>query len=249
MDDALTRLHTAAKPLLARVDATLSSHGAPPDHPVWPLLRRCGLLPGDAVADMVAWEPEPLCERARLLRTHREGCSAIDTLLRRPSTWEGSAAATFAARLESTRSEHDTLAANTATLARHLEELADWTVHARNRLAHTLAHTLASTQSLTLTTQATATAATATTTTAGFIGSTPTPSPQPANTPAHSLLPTALATSAADVATELLTVVDHFWQGALEISEAWSARLDTTIPPPAFIAPIPHTPPTLRVDL
>jgi hypothetical protein len=47
--DALSRLEPVARPLLQQVDEVLLRAGAPGDHEIWPLLRRVGVTPGDAV--------------------------------------------------------------------------------------------------------------------------------------------------------------------------------------------------------
>ena len=44
--DALARLAPVARPLLRDVDDALATLGAPPEHPVWALLRRVGATPG-----------------------------------------------------------------------------------------------------------------------------------------------------------------------------------------------------------
>jgi len=48
MMDLLDRVTGPAADLLARVDDGLLAEGAPAGHPIWPLLRRAGALPGDA---------------------------------------------------------------------------------------------------------------------------------------------------------------------------------------------------------
>lgn len=199
--DSLATLHVEASPLLGRVDATLAQCGAPADHAIWPLLRRRGLLPGDAVTNVVAWSAEPLRERAQLMRLHCGRCVRVDGLLRGSSGWEGAAGTTFDARVEATCREHDVLAHNAQTLAGYLEELADWIARGRMRLAHALATVLTSAQSVTLKTQA-----------------------GPAQVTAA-----IRAQASADIGAEVLGEVDLFWVGAVELSHSWSSRLEAEV--------------------
>lgn len=201
--DGLVEIHTEAASMLDCVDASLTRHGAPAEHRIWPLLRRRGLLPGDAVASVVAWTPGPLLERALLLRVHRERCLEVDGMLQGRSDWEGAAGDVFEARLSTTRNEHDAFTMNTATMADYLEDLADWIARGRVRLAHRLATVLVSAQSVTL----------------KVGGATDVQAP------------TARADAAADIGAELLADVDQFWAGALELSHGWSGRLrlETTL--------------------
>ena len=71
--DVLDRIHPAASALLDRIDATLIAAGAPPDHPVLPLLRRVGALPGDVVAQLAAVTADPLIAAGDALRRQSEG--------------------------------------------------------------------------------------------------------------------------------------------------------------------------------
>jgi len=149
--DALARLRAAAGRLLAVVDETLARHGAPEHHPIWPLLRAAGLLPGDAVAGVEALPLEVLRQRSALMRAHHERGSGVDDLLAAPSGWEGAAADAAAARLESARAGVGVLAANAGVLADLLADLAAWGAEARTRLARTLAKVLTSAEAVDLT--------------------------------------------------------------------------------------------------
>lgn len=149
--DALIRMHAEAGGLLGRVDLSLTRHGAPEGHQIWPLLRSRGLLPGDAVANVAAWGPEPLRERAELLQEHRERCSEIEYLLRVRTDWEGMAGAAFAARLDATRASQDLLASSACFIADYLEDLAAWVARGRLSLAYRLGAVLSSAEAVTLT--------------------------------------------------------------------------------------------------
>lgn len=66
--DPLDHLAEVAHELLTGVDATLGRAGASQDHPIWPLLRRLGTLPGAAVDAVAALRPAPLAAAGTALR-------------------------------------------------------------------------------------------------------------------------------------------------------------------------------------
>ena len=92
--DALDRLAAPARELLSRVDGMLTRIGAPEDHPLWPLVRRLRVLPGDAVAALAAVEPAPLSAAGPALRT-LSGQYAQPRAT--PPDWAGPAAEAFTA--------------------------------------------------------------------------------------------------------------------------------------------------------
>ena len=151
VSDPLGRLRQEAARLLAVVDETLARCGAPDHHPIWPLLRAVGLLPGDAVTEVVALSLEAFRERADLLRSHHERCAGVGDLVRAPSGWEGAAAEAAGAQLESARAGLGMLAAHAGVLASLLADLAEWAGQGRGRLARTLAKVLTSAQAVELT--------------------------------------------------------------------------------------------------
>ncbi|WP_155368963.1 hypothetical protein [Catellatospora vulcania] len=95
--DALTRLHRGTTGLLARVDGCLTRWGAPEGHPVWPLLRRTGALPGDAVAGLAGWSVQPWLEQRDSLRLQLAEAQVIGERLARVPAWDGRAGDAFAA--------------------------------------------------------------------------------------------------------------------------------------------------------
>lgn len=216
--DGLVKLHSAASGMLDRIDATLTRHGAPAEHAIWPLLRRRGMLPGDAVANVAAWEPKQLLERATLCRSQRARCAEVGGLLRGHAGWDGTAGAAFEARLSVVRDEHEAFTRDAQTLADYLEDLAGWIVRGRWRLAHQLATVLVSAQSVALKVD---------------IG-------------AKVMTPVTRARAAADLGAEVLSEVDRFWVGALDLSHAWSGRLGVKVTA-AAAAPLPDH--RLRVEL
>lgn len=151
MNDPLARLHEASARLLAMVDETLVQCGAPDRHPIWPLLRSVGLLPGDAVTEVQALSLEAFAERAGLMRSQHDRGSSVDDLLRAPAGWEGAAAEAAAAKLESTRAGLRALTANAGVLADLMQDLAELGERGRARLARTLAKALTSAQTVELT--------------------------------------------------------------------------------------------------
>ncbi|HZN16793.1 MAG TPA: hypothetical protein VFB84_01120 [Micromonosporaceae bacterium] len=93
--DALEQLAPTAAELLVRVDATLAGCGAPPGHRVWPLLRRVGALPGEAVAALAELPTGPLAAAAEPLRhlagEYAQECMAVPGEL----AWRGAGAESF----------------------------------------------------------------------------------------------------------------------------------------------------------
>jgi hypothetical protein len=149
--DALVRLQEASMGLLGRVDRVLALHGAPEQHAIWPLLRRGGLLPGDAVAAAAGWSPESLQQPIALLHKHRERLVEVEHLLRPPSGWQGPAAEGATARVEALQRSHEVLARNAEVLEAGLGELTEWFGEARARLGRSLARVMSSAQAVTVT--------------------------------------------------------------------------------------------------
>ena len=152
--DLLERVHPVARGLLARVDATLLSSGAPDDHPIWPLLRGLGALPGEAVDRLSGITPEALGAAAAPLRDRADGLRSGTASVPAVAAWRGPAAESFAARW-STLAGHlagdeETMAGRLADTARYLEEVAAWLGRARRELAGALAECLGSAEAATL---------------------------------------------------------------------------------------------------
>jgi uncharacterized protein YukE len=195
--DALIRVRVASDDLLAQVDATLAHHGAPEDHDIWALLRRHGLLPGDALATAAQWLPPVLEGRAALLRRQSEAqAQSAATLAREAalSGWEGDAAAAFHTRLGDVRRDLAEMEDASARLADCLDELADWLAGARHALARLLADALLSAEAVTLA------------------------------IPPPLTAPTARAQAAATIGASVLAGVDRFWHTGLEIWQRHAAQ-------------------------
>ncbi|MDG4774453.1 hypothetical protein [Solwaraspora sp. WMMD792] len=155
--DVLDRVAGPARELLARVDALLVGNGAPPGHPVWPLLRQVRALPGDAVAAFVAVRPGPLAAAGAALRPHLDGyAEAVDVLAGRLD-WSGPAAQaydaarrTLATRLTGGGTDPDSFAGRLAATAGYAEAVADWAALSRAGLAAVLAEALGSAEAVTV---------------------------------------------------------------------------------------------------
>ncbi|HEY2668866.1 MAG TPA: hypothetical protein VGJ07_00670 [Rugosimonospora sp.] len=240
--DLLDRTYPVARDLLDRIDATLIAAGAPPDHPILPLLRRLGALPGDVAAQLAAVVPDPLTAAAEAVRRQAEGYETGLASVPMPAAWRGPAAEGFAAQW-STVSGH--LAGDPASMAGRLEATASylddtvaWLVRGRRALAGTLAECLGSAEAATLRTARPAGAA------GGMVGS-------PAGAAGGSaggtspgvLSPAAMPRDAVRAAADLGA---HLLGGAVEILDdgqrvldAWAGRLDD-LPYPAS-APVTAT--------
>src|SRR5688500_462112 len=94
--DVLDRVVAPARDLLRRVDATLAAAGAPADHPIWPLLRRVGSLPGDAFEFAAGFDADALAMAADDVRRYAERYAELGERIE-VGEWTGPAAATFAA--------------------------------------------------------------------------------------------------------------------------------------------------------
>jgi hypothetical protein len=152
--DLLDRIHPVAGPLLARVDGALVTAGAPADHPVWPLLRRLGALPGELVAGLAATDPGGLTEAADALRGQARSYGQRADEVPMPAAWRGPAADAYGA-VWAGLSAHlaggsDTLAGRLDGTARYLDEVAGWLGRARRALAGTVAECLGSAEAVAL---------------------------------------------------------------------------------------------------
>jgi hypothetical protein len=153
--DALQRVEPAARELLARVDAAVIAHGAPEDHPLWPLLRRVAASPGETVAFFLAADPAPLRAAAAHLRelAQRYAETPVPT---RPA-WHGVAADAYtataealAAHLGNTGNDLDSMSGRLAETASYVEDVADWYAQARAAIAAALVEVLGCAQAVTV---------------------------------------------------------------------------------------------------
>jgi hypothetical protein len=153
--DALARLQPTAAGLLAQVDEVLTHYGAPADHEVWPLLRRLGALPGDAVTAVAGWTAEPWTQQAETMRRQAESGAAQVDLLRSLTAWEGPAGEAFTVRLGAASEDSAALVERITASAEQLEQLAQWLTAGRQSLARILGRVLSSAEAVYLVTGAT----------------------------------------------------------------------------------------------
>jgi hypothetical protein len=132
----------------------LASAGAPPDHEIWPALRRVRLLPWDAVQAVAALRPDDLTEAAPELRDDARSCADVADSLPRPGVWTGDAADAYeqarkrtAAHLSGGADSLDERLEATADLA---DALIGWMRDTRGGLAAALAEVMTSAEALSL---------------------------------------------------------------------------------------------------
>ncbi|MEJ3749739.1 hypothetical protein WEI85_41590 [Actinomycetes bacterium KLBMP 9797] len=150
--DALDQLAAPAAGLLDRVDAVLAAAGAPADHPVWPLLRRLGVLPSDALGTIMSLRPAPPAAVGpvrELIGAYEAARAAVSE----GGSWEGAAAQVFAAHRGALSDHLVGLTGRTATLEAYGEAVADWVRQTRVELAGELATILRSAEAVTVVTE------------------------------------------------------------------------------------------------
>ncbi|MEU8006340.1 hypothetical protein AB0B66_34720 [Catellatospora sp. NPDC049111] len=223
--DALRRLQSNTAGLLAQVDESLARWGAPEQHPVWPLLRRTGALPGDAVAGLAGWSPEPWRQQAAALRGHVEAVEAVGDDLARLPSWEGRAGDAFAAARQRIGGDTVSWAARLRADAAYHEELADALTAGRASVARELARVAGSAEAVALVTDVDALAV------GGELMFGP--------------VPTVRAQAAATIAAALLAGVDTLLTELDELSARGPLVVETRV----VAADIPSTATTLRVEL
>lgn len=153
--DILDRVAVTGRDLLSRVDSVLVAGGAPADHPVWPLMRRVGALPGDVLDAFCALTPEQVTAVGAAVRGRAEAyveeradlAAAVAA-----TTWEGDSAAAFGQRWAAlgghlggeVAPDSPGLAGRLAATACYLDEVAGWMRSARRDLANEVATALGS---------------------------------------------------------------------------------------------------------
>jgi hypothetical protein len=231
--DVLDRVYSVAKDLLARVDATLLAGGAPADHPVWPLLRRLGALPGDLVAHLATTAPDRLTQAGDALRQQADGYRHRVDDVPMPATWAGPAADAYSASWSGlsahlSGSGPDTLAGRLTETGHFLDEVAAWLDRSRRAVAGTIAECLGSAEAVTLRAAPPAADLTA----AWFAGGGATP-------------PSAVARAAATVGAHILDTAGEVLDDGHALQQRWGGRLDeVSYRPPA---PAPAHPGHLRL--
>ncbi|GAA1417242.1 hypothetical protein ACFQZ4_52665 [Catellatospora coxensis] len=242
--DALRQLQSNTAGLLAQVDESLARWGAPEQHPVWPLLRRTGALPGDAVAGLAGWSPEPWRQQAAALRAHAAVVAAVGVDLGRLPSWDGRAGDAFAAARRrigvDTAHRVDRMRADAA----HHEELADVLTAGRASAARALARVAGSAEAVSLVTGITIGTGRGSATAPGM-GAGPGFGLGASGDFGLGPEPAARAQAAATIAAELLAVVDTL----LAELEALVTRGPVVVETTVVAADVPSTATTLRVEL
>ncbi|MFF5172782.1 hypothetical protein ACFY3U_09125 [Micromonospora sp. NPDC000089] len=149
--DALDRLAEPARELLARVDDRLAE-GAPEAHPVWPLLRRMRLLPGEALGVFLELHPGPLATAGHAVRRHvgeyDDACAALAD----PVLWSGPAAGAYdearGALLRHLDEGPESLVGRLEATAGYADALAHWVEGSRLAVARVLAEVLGSAEAV-----------------------------------------------------------------------------------------------------
>ncbi len=215
--DLLDRVHPVGRDLLDRVDATLSARGAPADHPVWPLLRRLGALPGALVGHLASVTAEALTGAADAVRGEADGYRHRTDETPMPAAWRGPAAdayggtwAGLSAHLAGTGP--GTLAGRLTDTAGYLDEVSAWLRRARRALAGTLAECLGSAEAVTLRCAPPTGELTAAWFASGGIGS-------------GNVSPAAVAQAAATMGAHVLTTGGEVLDDGRALHDRWSPRL------------------------
>lgn len=156
--DALDQLAGPAAGLLNQVDDLLARAGAPADHPIWPLLRRLGVLPGEAVGALAALQPAPLAAAGPSLGALAREYEDARADLADGGSWEGAGAEAFAAYRASLAAYladgPESMTGRLATTASYADALAEWVTQTRAVLARALADVLGSVEAVAVVTGA-----------------------------------------------------------------------------------------------
>jgi hypothetical protein len=168
--DALDRVAGAGRDLLGRVDAALIAAGAPAGSPIWPLLRRTGALPGEALEFALGLDAEPVLSAAVELRGRANEFAeqraelvehiggAQQTAPAGGGAWQGAGAEAFAAQWQalsahigdSAARDQPSLAGRLLSMSAYLEALARWLSGLRGTLAGAVAEALTSAEAVVL---------------------------------------------------------------------------------------------------
>ncbi|MBY8871839.1 hypothetical protein K7640_08300 [Micromonospora sp. PLK6-60] len=216
--DALDRLAEPGLDLLRRVDVLLAA-GAPEGHPVWPLLRRMQVLPGDALRAFLDLHPAPLASAGdavrRLVQGYDDACAALTD----PGLWSGPAAAHYH-QARTTLLRHldegpESLVGRMEATAGYADALAEWVTGSRLAVARALAEVLGCTEAV---------AVVAATRPVGA-GAFPHGAPGGAFPDGAGAAGRAGVAEAAVIATRVLAVLSVAYDGAETLLRQWSPSL------------------------
>ena len=159
MSDVLDRLITPGRDLLARVDTAIADGGVPPGHPLVPLLRRVGVLPGEALEFIAGLDPDRLTGTVIELRALADRYSGHRTAISAAvgsTSWQGAGATAFTLRwnalgehLGDGESAHEpSMAGRIVAMISYLEELGVWMTATRVSVAGVLCEALGSAEAV-----------------------------------------------------------------------------------------------------
>ncbi|BCB86448.1 hypothetical protein [Phytohabitans suffuscus] len=149
--DSLDQLAGSATALLDRVDSTLATSGAPGGHPIWPLLRRLGALPGAATSTIAALRPGPLAAAGPSLRGLIQVYEERGETVADSGSWEGAAAQVFGAHRVALSAHLHEMAGKLGATEGYSAAVAEWIAESRAGLARELAAVLGSREAVTVT--------------------------------------------------------------------------------------------------
>jgi uncharacterized protein YukE len=148
--DLLDRIYPVAGDLLARVDQALLTLGAPPNHPVWSVMRTVGATPSDAVTHLMSLDATQLTDAAQSVTASMSEWHDIVAGLPRSIDSQGVAAEAYANAWPGIAAHLDDLAGGLDDASAFLRATADWIARSRRSLAGTLASCLGSREAVTL---------------------------------------------------------------------------------------------------
>ena len=148
--DLLDRVYPVASDLLARVDQALLTLGAPPNHPIWTVMRTVGATPSDAAAHLMGLDAEQLTDAAQSVTASMSEWHDIVAGLPRSIDSQGVAAEAYINAWPGIAAHLDDLAGGLDEASAFLRATADWIARSRRSLAGTLASCLGSREALTL---------------------------------------------------------------------------------------------------
>lgn len=160
-EDSFNLVAAAGRDLLARVDRAIDQIGAPPAHPVYPLLARLGVQPGQALDLFAGVQPARLAELATELRAiaaayRTELASPLDSASKRLG-WGGAGYDAFLrhwrdliAHLAGEFPEGESMTDRLEISASYVDALAAWYGSGRRALVQALVEVLPTREALTL---------------------------------------------------------------------------------------------------
>jgi hypothetical protein len=146
--DPLDRVSAPAADLLSQVDDILARAGAPDDHPLWTLLRRVRVLPGDAVAALAAIRPAELTAAGVAVRDLVPAYEAARDALDGQVEWDGAAGDAYRAHARTLSGGLAAAAENLRVTSSTADAVAAWLGDTRARLAAELAAVLSSAEAV-----------------------------------------------------------------------------------------------------